>query len=66
MSSNCSKCKGKPGADGHAHSAFCKTNQKIKDRDKKAIQKVFAVLRTIAHEASASGMVVRRRAPFAN
>ena len=64
VSSNCGKCKGKSGADGHAHSAFCKTNPKAKDKDKKPMQKVLSVLRKIAHEASAAGMMVRRRAPF--
>ena len=63
--SNCGKCKQKTGVEGHSHSAFCKTNKKLKDVDKKPMQKVFAVLRSIAHETSASAMV-RRRTPFAN
>ena len=63
--SNCGKCNKKTGVEGHSHSAFCKTNPKLKDADKKPMKKVFAVLRSIAHEASASAMV-RHRAPFAN
>jgi hypothetical protein len=34
----------------------------LKELDKKGMQKVFAVLRRVAHEVSASAMLVRRRA----
>ena len=52
--------RGKGGRGGHQHSVFCKLNKKIKEAEKKPKQKVLQVIRSLAHEVTASALMVRR------